>query len=370
MNKFLQRFFELRDKMFSKAEDFFAKGEQFKKIKRVFRGFSRTPFLCLGIISVILFGLVSLGSGLILKSLSNQRDFSLATVSKAFDETLKQDLFVGPIKNLWPESPDFLLVQKNSLVGISPPAMVSPRVLAQITGTPLPDNEIVKHIVEEGESLWLIAKKYDLKKVETIVWANNLKDAIIQPGQELSILPVDGAVHIVKEGESLGEITEKYKADLEKVLYINEISSPEEIFVKQALIIPDAQLPSSSIRTGTFVSLSTNNFYSLSYAYPYGQCTWWVAQKRAIPAWGNARDWLANAISSGFPVCQGSYCTPQTGAVISVRGSYLGHVGYVERVTEGKVVFSEMNYVGWGTMNYRSLRVGDSRILGYIYKTY
>ena len=137
------------------------------------------------------------------------------------------------------------------------------------------------------------------------------------------------------------------------------------------MIIPDGELPSfSQIGQKSCTDLSTNNFYGLSHRYPYGQCTWWVAQKRAIPSWGNAKDWLSNAVASGFPVCKGSHCTPNVGAVISLKGSSLGHVAYVERLTNGKVIFSEMNYIGWGKMNYRSLKIGDYRILGYIYKSY
>ena len=285
-----------------------------------------------------------------------------------------QSPFADPSKKSQPEWPEFLLVENSYLKANLPPVMITPQVLAQIISGEEPSNDIQTHIVEPGESLWSIAQKYNLK-IETIIWANDIKDAIIRPGQELTILPVDGLIHIVKKGDTLGEIAEKYKADREKILAFNEISSVDDIFENQALIIPDGILPSpvKITESTTFSNLSTNNFYGLSHYYPYGQCTWWVAQKRAIPPWGNAKDWLNNAIASGFPVCQGSYCTPQIGAVISLKGNpYYGHVGYVENVNvkENKVIFSEMNYIGWGKMNYRDLTIGNSRILGYIYKTF
>jgi len=355
--------------MDSYSKTLFWLGRKINKIKRTLKGSLKDPFLCFVFVAIFLFGLVALGSCPLLKSLNNAGDFSVAALSKSLESQPKNELFLSPTKKFGAESPELFLVDENSLKAASPPGKVTSGVLAQITGAPPANNEIIKHIVEEGESLWEITRKYDLNRVETIIWVNNLKDAIIRPGQELTILPVDGLVHIVKAGESLAEIAENYKADMGEIISFNEIASASEIFERQALIIPGGELPSSG-RTTTFVNLSTNDFYGLSHAYPYGQCTWWVAQKRAIPGWGNARDWLDNAVASGFPVCKGSYCTPQTGAVIATKGSYLGHVGYVERVTEGKVVFSEMNYVGWGTMNYRSLTIGDSRILGYIYKTY
>ncbi len=319
---------------------------------------SKNPIL---IGTLVLFGLVSF-SFFIFSSNPN-----LANIAKVEGA---QDLFLGPGQKFSLESPDFLLVENCSLKASLPPVMVTPQVLAQIVGQDEIRNEITIHIVEPGESLWSIAKKYDLK-IETVIWANDIKDAIIQPGQELAILPVDGLIHLVEKGDTLESIAAKYKADPEKIVAINEIFSPDEIFENQALIIPDGELPSAPrVEQKSFTNLSTNNFYGLSHKYPYGYCTWWVAQQRAISSWGNAKDWLSNAVASGFPVCRGRSCTPQVGAVISLKGSSLGHVAYVERLTDGKVIFSEMNYIGWGKMNYRSLKFGDYRILGYIYKSY
>ncbi len=311
--------------------------------------------------TLVLFGLVSF-SFFIFSSNSN-----LASIAKTEGA---QDLFLGPGQKFSLESPDFLLIENCSLKASLPPVMVTPQVLAQIVGQDEIRNEITTYIVEPGESLWSIAKKYDLK-IETVIWVNDIKDAIIQPGQELAILPVDGLIHLVEKGDTLESIAAEYKADPEKIVAINEIFSPDEIFENQALIVPDGELPSAPrVEQKSFTNLSTNNFYGLSHKYPYGYCTWWVAQQRAIPSWGNAKDWLSNAVASGFPACKGSYCTPLVGAVISLKGSSLGHVAYVERLTDGKVIFSEMNYIGWGKMNYRSLKIGDYRILGYIYKSY
>ena len=319
---------------------------------------SKNPIL---IGTIVLFGLVSFSFFIFSHSL-NQTN---VVESEGFP-----DLFLGPSQKFSLESPDFLLIENCSLKASLPPVMVTPQVLAQIVGQDEIRNEITTHIVEPGESLWSIAKKYDLK-IETVIWVNDIKDAIIQPNQELAILPVDGLIHLVEKGDTLDSIALKYKADPEKIVAINEIFSPDEIFENQALIVPDGELPSTSqIEKKSFTNLSTNNFYGLSHKYPYGYCTWWVAQKRAIPSWGNAKDWLSNAVASGFPVCKGRYCTPQVGAVISLKEGRLGHVAYVERVTENKVIFSEMNYIGWGKMDWRSLRFGDYRISGYIYKSY
>ena len=78
------------------------------------------------------------------------------------------------------------------------------------------------HIVQEGESLLDVAKKYGLQ-VETIVWENgivNLDD--ITPGHELSIPPIDGLTHTISKGENLSAIATKYRVDfydIEKVFF-------------------------------------------------------------------------------------------------------------------------------------------------------
>ena len=362
-------------------------GEYFKKIyppkfwraklRRV-KGSLKDPFLYLGIFSVILFGLILLGTGFILKTLDNQGEsIFLATVSKIFPDPegtpSNQNLFIGATKKAWPESPDFLLVEKTSLRAVSPLVTITPQVLGMWLGEEEPETrrEITEYIVKEGDSLWQISKNFNIS-LETIFWANNLKSLLIRPGQKLLILPVSGVIHLVKEGDTVSELAKKYKTEAEKIITFNELSGEGDLVINEVLIIPDGKLPSVSIvqpvDSTALSRLSTNNFYGLSHAYPYGQCTWWVAQKRAIPSWGHAKNWLDNAIRSGYAVCKGNWCIPRVGAVISLKGNWLyGHVGYIEEVRGDKVVFSEMNYIGWGRMNYRTLRVGSLPIKGYIY---
>lgn len=282
--------------------------------------------------------------------------------------------FVGPIQNSLKESPDFLLIQKSSLIAFSPPILVTPQVLGSLSG----DSEselgtttregIIEYTVQTGDTLTGIAAHFGIS-LDTLLWANDLtQKSKIKLDQKLLILPVSGVMHLVKKGDTVGSIAEKYKTDPEKIIEFNDLSGDGDIVVKEVLIIPDGKLPSVPIVQEEPPSLSTSNFYDKSHTYSWGQCTWWVAQRRIIPGWGNAINWLDGAIRSGFKVCKGSNCTPRVGAVISLSGNrYYGHVGYVEEVRGDKVVFSEMNYIGLGRMNYRKLRVGSPSIKGYIY---
>jgi len=286
-----------------------------------------------------------------------------------FEKENAEELFLSP--NVCErEYPDLSLIQENSLMGFSSPLLMDSEVLAIMSQNDLEiSKEIIEYVVKEGDSLWSIAQKFNIS-TDTVVWANDIKSALIRPSQKLLILPVSGIMHLVEEEDTVTGLAEKYKTEKEKIISFNDLMGQEELFVGEILIIPDGKVPfySSISPVSAFTGLSTNNFYGQSHSFPYGQCTWWVAQKRAIPSWGNANDWLSNAAASGHSVCRGRYCIPRVGAVICLEGHRLyGHVGYVEQIKGDKVVFSEMNYIGLGRMNYRTLRMGSSLIKGYIY---
>ncbi|XOB42770.1 MAG: LysM peptidoglycan-binding domain-containing protein [Candidatus Nealsonbacteria bacterium] len=285
-----------------------------------------------------------------------------------------RNAFVSASQKPKPELPEFITIQGNSFRSVSPPYVMTPQVLgALIGGFDLENSqrtEIIQYIIEEGDSLSSISSNFNVS-IDTIAWANDIKTSLIQPGQKLMILPVSGVMHLVESGDVIDELAKIYKTEKEKIISFNDLSKDGSIFEGEVLIIPDgtAPLSSSSWTSGSGLGgLSTNDYYGKSHSYPYGQCTWWVAQKRAVPSWGNAVDWINNAAAAGYEVCPGRYCIPRAGAIIYLKGHRIyGHVAYVERIEEGKVIFSEMNYIGLGRMNYRSLKMIDVLIQGYIY---
>ena len=287
------------------------------------------------------------------------------------DMDYSQNTFVVSTEKLGIKTPELLLVEKNSFKSTYPPFTITSKVLgALMSGFDAdPDQEIREYLVEPKDSLSSIAVKFDVS-IDTIVWANNIKSSIIQPGDKLIILPVSGVMHLVKSGDTVQTIAKAYRADEGDIVVFNDISGKGEIFEGEVLIIPDGKMSSSSswVYNSGLSGLSTNDYYGQSHSYPYGQCTWWVAQMRAVPSWGNANTWISNATASGYQVCPGRYCSPQIGAIIYLKGHRVyGHVGYVERIEGDQVIFSEMNYIGLGKMNYRSLNVMSSLIQGYIY---
>ena len=286
------------------------------------------------------------------------------------DAEYSYDTFIVSTEKLGIKTPELLLVEKNSFKSTYPPFTITSKVLgALMSGFDAdPDQEIREYLVESGDSLSSIAAKFDVS-IDTIAWANNIKSQNIQPGDKLVILPVSGVMHLVKLGDTVQSIAKSYNASENGIIAFNDLSRAE-IFEGEVLVVPNGKLSSSSswIYSPGLSGLSTNDYYGQSHSYPEGQCTWWVAQNRSIPSWGNANTWLSNAAASGYRVCSGKWCEPKVGAVIYLKGHRVyGHVVYVERVVGDKVVFSEMNYLGLGVHNLRSLSVMSSLIQGYIY---
>ena len=125
--------------------------------------------------------------------------------------------------------------------------------------------------------------------------------------------------------------------------------------------IAAAQAPPPSLRFS-----SGGGAGSCGNHFTYGYCTWYVANRRCIPWFGNAWEWYGNAQASGFPV--GSQARVGAVAVWDQRMSGYGHVAYVESVQADGFTVSEMNYNGWNRVNTRFVPYSNpGPLMGFIY---
>lgn len=145
-------------------------------------------------------------------------------------------------------APSLMVVQNSSLLAAAPPVTVQPQVLAALVGVTEEEisgqrRGIVEYAVETGDSLSSIAAKFDLS-LETLAWANELsKNSVIQPGQTLVILPVDGLVHHVKDGDTPSGIAKLYGAKIDDLLAFNDLGSGGQIYIGDLLIVPGGKMP-------------------------------------------------------------------------------------------------------------------------------
>jgi len=99
------------------------------------------------------------------------------------------------------------------------------------------------YAVESGDTPSTIAERFGLA-TETILWENKLQPwSLIQPGETLRILPVDGVTHTIQRGETLERIAERYRADAEEILEENRLVDADDLTIGDLLIIPGGRPP-------------------------------------------------------------------------------------------------------------------------------
>ena len=239
---------------------------------------------------------------------------------------------------------------------------------------------VIIYEVEEGDTVSSIAIAHGIT-VNTILWANDIDDIdSIMPGDKIFILPVAGLSYTVKKGDSLKSIAKEYEADEKKIIAFNDLPANGKIEAGQEIIIPGGkkEIPLSATESSRIArrqyatpsggAPAVSGWKKLDgkagtgHKFPYGYCTWYVAQKRYVPWGGNAGTWLYHAKVSGYKTSK----TPKKGSIIVTSESWWGHVGIVEKVGKGTVTISEMNHRGWGRVSRRTLSSKSRVIKGYI----
>jgi murein DD-endopeptidase MepM/ murein hydrolase activator NlpD len=107
---------------------------------------------------------------------------------------------------------------------------------------------IERYVVEPGDTVLGIAAKYGLQP-ESIQWANSdieQNPDLLQIGDELNILPVDGVLHTVAAGDTLSSVASKYKADVDAIVGYagNEIAdATAPLAVGRQIVVPGGEKP-------------------------------------------------------------------------------------------------------------------------------
>jgi len=164
------------------------------------------------------------GGGFGIQELRNGQAFRLAMTSE--EQVTFVYWGVGGQSN-----PDFLTR------GVAPLTIIPER------GRP----DIIVYIVQSGDNVWKIAQKFGLQP-ETIIFCNpdleTWPDYIVI-GQELFILPMDGAYHQVKAGDTLDSIAKKYNVDVPVITECeyNDLEEPYQLQEGQRLVIPGGWRP-------------------------------------------------------------------------------------------------------------------------------
>jgi LysM repeat protein len=103
-------------------------------------------------------------------------------------------------------------------------------------------DQISVYVVRDGDTLSQIAEMFGVS-VNTIRWANDMtSQSVIQPGDVLLILPMNGIEYTVQKGDTMSSIAKKYNADVEDIAKYNNLADNASLSVGDQIIIPNGQM--------------------------------------------------------------------------------------------------------------------------------
>ncbi len=230
---------------------------------------------------------------------------------------------------------------------------------------------ISSYVTKEGDTMESIAKKFKISS-QTLRWANNTTSDAVEPNKTLVVPLVDGVIYTVKDGDTAQSLAEKYKTSAERVVLYNDIDDGAKLSIGSRIVLPGGELPENerpgyaAPRSRSYTNANRSWLTaSVGNRYAAGNCTWYAYELRMRLGrpigsfWGNANTWATSARAAGFVVNN----TPAPGAIFQTTAGYYGHVGIVERVENGVVYVSDMNYAGYGIITHRTLNGAG----GYLY---
>lgn len=98
-------------------------------------------------------------------------------------------------------------------------------------------NQTINHVVQAGEVLGGIAKKYGLS-IDTILNANNLTaKSLLRPGAALVIPPADGILYTVKRGDTVSSIAKIYGVSATEITNFNGLKE-RALTVGAQILVP------------------------------------------------------------------------------------------------------------------------------------
>jgi surface antigen len=235
----------------------------------------------------------------------------------------------------------------------APPTTASIVSKPQVVSTALKSKKDIKtYVVAAGDTVASIAAKFNVTS-DSVKWSNSLASNTVAPGQTLSIPPegISGIVYTVKAGDTPDSLAARYKANKDEITAYND-AELTPLKVGEKIIIPGG-----SVAAPTPVAAASSSSGGLAWgsspiygsnAYAYGYCTWYVANRIAVPSnWGNANTWDNGAAISGWHVSS----VPTPGAIGQTDRGAEGHVAVVEAVSADgtQIKYSDMNgLAGWG----------------------
>lgn len=241
---------------------------------------------------------------------------------------------------------------------------------------------VVHHTVRDGDTVASIAQQRGVPE-ESVRWSNlsMLSRVGSQPavGTDLLVPPVAGVAMVSREGDTFAALADRFHVDAVSVADFNRLrfAIDDPLPAGLELVVPAGRgpelapvAPSSRPTAGfrgrgyTLLGVIPNVPVVAGNHFAFGNCTYYVYDRRQVPWQGDAWAWYGNAQAMGFATGP----APRPGSVMVTWESGYGHVAYVESVNpDGSWLVSEMNWVAFNTVDRRLIRPGGVPLIGFIY---
>ena len=214
------------------------------------------------------------------------------------------------------------------------------------------------YIVVGEETLASIAAHYDLTTQRLMAYnrlsvstPTYINQSICIPGMSSEMINSATLALRVPEQEAAPLVVVKYTDLMEKE---KRVRPAAPVFQSVKASPPIGGAPYTG-RSGLAMLARIGQLANSHNAYPFGQCTWWAAQRyyqlhNVFVPWtmnSNAGEWVGRALQFGWHVSS----IPIVGSILVLRQNVqgagsIGHVAIVEQIlSDGTVIASSMN---WG----------------------
>jgi len=232
--------------------------------------------------------------------------------------------------------------------------------------------EISVYVVRPGDTLSQIADMFDVT-ANTILWANDIKNGVIQPGDSLVILPIAGVRHVVKSGDTLSLIAKKYDAKIDEIIEFNQLSLAGELSVGSTVVVPGGQIVAPvkvSKKSSGSVSSTGSGSTGFSHPAPGAVRTQGVHGYNGVDLAGKYGSAIKAAAAGEVIVSKGSGWNGGYGTYIVLKHSNgtqtlyahmsANYVGVGDYVSAGEVI-GAMGSTGRSTGNHLHFEVRGAR---------